>query len=145
MQKSIPGRKESIMSSINSFGGVFLQAQDPAKLAGWYTQHFGLEFSLDGDLYWMEFFYRNDDDPSLRQNTVFSIMPAQQPLGDERREYIINYRVNDLAGLLEHLHAHGVALQPVKEQLDGRFPGSKGLFTTIRDLEGNQLELYQPI
>jgi len=46
---------------------------------------------------------------------------------------------------LEQLQSRGVVISPVEEQNDGRYPESKGLFTWIMDLEGNHLELYQPI
>lgn len=49
----------------------------------------------------------------------------------ERGEYLINYRVDDLADLIAQLQARGVATVPVKEQNDGRYPGNKGLFTWI--------------
>jgi hypothetical protein len=58
---------------------------------------------------------------------------------------MINYRVDDLRGFLEHLQSRGVTIGPIEEQKDGRYPESKGLFTWITDLEGNHLELYQPI
>jgi hypothetical protein len=93
----------------------------------------------------MEFYSRDDTDPSTRRSTVFAIMPAKQPLGPERRECMMNYRVDDLRGFLEQLQARGVAIGPIEEQNDGRYPESKGLFTWITDPEGNHLELYQPI
>ncbi len=39
---------------------------------------------------------------------------------------MINYRVDDLGGFLEHLQARGVAAGTVEEHNDGRYPESKG-------------------
>jgi hypothetical protein len=139
-------RKEQIMMKVNGIVGVFVYAHDPKRLADWYALHFGLEFLSDiADTYYMEFYPCDDTDPTQRHSTVFAIMPAKRPLGSERGEYLINYRVDDLADLLAQLQARGVATGSVEEQNDGRYPGSKGLFTWITDLEGNHLELYQPV
>ena len=134
------------MNKVRGIAGVFMYANDPKRLAEWYALNFGLEFRSEiADTYYMEFYHRDDVDSSQRRSTVFAIMPAKKPLGTERGEYLINYRVNDLAGFLAHLQSQGVATRPVEEQNDGRFPESKGLFTWITDLEGNHIELYQPI
>ena len=126
--------------------GVFLYSNDPKKLAEWYTLYFGLEFLSDiADTYFMEFYYRDDTDISRRWSTVFAIMPARQPLSSQRGEYMINYRVDDLKGFLAQLQASGVPIGPIEEQNDGRYPGSKGLFSWLTDPESNHLELYQPI
>jgi hypothetical protein len=46
------------MSKVNGIAGVFLYANDPKKLAEWYTLNFGLEFQSDiADTYFMEFYY----------------------------------------------------------------------------------------
>ena len=134
------------MIKAKGIAGVFLYVNDPRKLAEWYILHFGLEFQSDiADTYFMEFYYRDDTDTSRRWSTVFAIMPAKQPLGSQRGEYMINYRVDDLKGFLAQLQARGVPIGPVEEQNDGRYPGSKGLFSWITDPEGNHLELYQPL
>lgn len=93
----------------------------------------------------MEFYYRDDKDLSRRWSTVFAIMPAKQPLGSQHGEYMINYRVDDLKGFLDQLQSRGVSIGAAEEQNDGRYPGSKGLFSWITDPEGNHLELYQPL
>ncbi|HWZ18766.1 MAG TPA: hypothetical protein VNW73_08210, partial [Ktedonobacteraceae bacterium] len=86
-----------------------------------------------------------DTDHSRRWSTVFAIMPAKQPLASQRGEYMINYRVDDLRGFLEQLQSGGIPTGPFEEHNDGRYPGSKGLFSWITDPEGNHLELYQPL
>jgi predicted enzyme related to lactoylglutathione lyase len=134
------------MITVNGIAGVFLYANDPKRLAEWYALYFGITFLLNlPDTYYMEFYHRDDTDPSRRWSTVYAILPAKQPLGPERGEYMINFRVDDLRGFLEQLQARRVTIGPIEEQNDGRYPESKGLFTWITDPEGNHLELYQPI
>jgi hypothetical protein len=99
------------MIAVNGIAGVFLYASDPKKLAEWYALHFGITFLSDlPNTYYMEFYYRDDTEPSMRRSTVFAIMPAKQPLGPERGEYMINYRVDDLRGFLEQLHSSSICL-----------------------------------
>ena len=135
------------MIKVNGIAGVFLYANDPKTLAEWYTHHFGLDFLSDiTDTYYMEFYYRDDNDTSKRSaHTVFAIMPAKQPLGSERGEYMINYRVDDLRGFLEQLQSTGSPLDPLKSTMMAAIQEVRGFFTWITDPEGNHLELYQPL
>jgi hypothetical protein len=60
-------RKEQIMIKVNGVAGVFLYANDPKGLAEWYALNFGIEFFTEiTDTYYMEFYYRDDSDPSKR-------------------------------------------------------------------------------
>jgi predicted enzyme related to lactoylglutathione lyase len=134
------------MITVNGIAGVFLYANDPKRLAEWYTLHLGITFLSDlPDTYYMDFYFRDDTDSSTRRCTFFAIMPAKQPLGPEHGEYMINYRVDNLRGFLEQLHSRGVVHGPIEEHNDGCYPESKGLFTWITDPEGNHLELCQPV
>jgi predicted enzyme related to lactoylglutathione lyase len=134
------------MIQVRGIAGVFLYATDPLRLAQWYARAFGLEFRSEIEhTSYLEWWHRDDGDVWRRWSTVFAIMPARKPLAAERGEYRINYRVDDLHGLLAHLQALGVNTGVVEEQRDGRTPSSTGLFTRIEDPEGNQLELYQPL
>ncbi len=133
------------MPRIRGVGGVFLHADDPKRLAEWYTDHFGIAFASDMPAtYYTELFFRDDDDTAQRRSIVLAIMPARTPLG-ERGEYTINYLVDDLRAFAAELQARGVSVEPLREEHDGRYPGSKGLFTHLRDGEGNRIELYEPL
>lgn len=134
------------MNNVRGIASVFVYANNPKRLAQWYALQIGLELLSDiADTYSMEFYRRDDTDPSQRRSTVFAIMPAKKPLFTERRVYMINDRVDDLAGFLAHLQSQDFTTQPVEEQNHGRYPESRGLFTWTTNLEGNHIELYQPI
>jgi predicted enzyme related to lactoylglutathione lyase len=51
---------------------------------------------------------------------------------------MVNYRVDDLAGLLERLRAGGV------EVLDAREDDENGQFAWVVDGDGRRIELWQP-
>lgn len=138
------------MSSVNGVGGVFLYADDPHTLAAWYARRFGWTYLSSAEeqsrgMYYLQFQYRRDDEPSLRWNTTLAILPAPQPRGAGRGDYMINYRVDDLRALAEQLQHAGVTVEPIAEKRDGRTETSTGLFTRLTDPEGNRLELYQPL
>jgi len=128
------------MTRVNGIGGVFLYSNEAKKLAEWYTLHLGIEFLHNPaeTSYWMEFYYRDEHNPSKRLSTVFAINAARKPLGSERSECMINYRVDNLEEFIERLKARGVSAEPVKDD------GENGWFTWITDPEGNRIELYQP-
>src|SRR5260370_33996578 len=110
------------MITVNGIAGVSLDANDPKGLAEWYALHFGITFLSDlPNTYYMEFYYRDDTDPSKRRSTVFAIMLAKQPLGSERGEYMINYRVDDLTGFLEQLQSRVATIVPAEEQTVGGY------------------------
>ena len=128
------------MTKVNGIGGVFLYSNKPKRLAEWYTHHLEIEF-LHNEAetnYWMEFYFRDDNDPSKKASTVYAIMAAKKPLGSERGECMINYRVDNLETFIEELKAKGLNIEPVKDD------GENGWFTWITDPEGNRIELYQP-
>lgn len=128
------------VAKVNGIGGVFIYANDARSLSEWYGRHFGLEFtSLDsGKTFYLDFHYRNDKDPAKRERTVFSIMSAEKRLPAERREFMVNYRVEDLDRFLEQLKRSGIEIEKTEEYEYGRF-------AWIRDPEGNRIELWQPI
>jgi catechol 2,3-dioxygenase-like lactoylglutathione lyase family enzyme len=138
------------VSRIHGIAGTFLHAHQPERLADWYALHFGLAFASHApDTFHAAFPFRDDTDPAMRWSTVFAILPATSPPGTppgaERGEYTITYRVDDLRALAEQLAAGGVAVEPIQQESDGPLPESRGLFTRLRDPEGNYIELYQPL
>ncbi|WP_022697088.1 VOC family protein [Euryhalocaulis caribicus] len=124
------------MAKVLGIGGVFFKCKDPAALAAWYRDHLGFDVT-DG---WngTAFQPSKDDAPDLRivwgpfkQDTDYF-----QPSG---REAMINFRVDDLQGVLEKVRAGGAELAGEIESYDyGRF----GWFI---DPEGYKIELWQPI
>jgi len=129
---------------VNGIGGVFIYANDPRSLAEWYSRHLGIEFTRDetSDSYYMVFYYRDVDDPSKRLDTAYAIRPAKDLLGSDRNQFMINFRVNDLEALATQLSAAGIAVVEIQILRDEE---GFGKFTQLVDLEGNHIELYQPL
>lgn len=59
--------------------------------------------------------------------------------GDGSQAVMINYRVDDLDALLAQLAAAGVWIDPKRQS------ESYGRFASIKDCDGNRVELWQPL
>jgi glyoxylase I family protein len=135
------------MPRVIGIGGVFLFARDTGLLADWYTRHFGfpLERIVEDNgsvTFYQELFYRDLEDPQVKRHTVFAIMPSKEDLDVLKNQAMINYRVEDLEGLVKQLNEAGVETAPVSLELDGE---GHGKFTRLSDPEGNPIELWEHI
>lgn len=120
------------MAKTTGVGGVFFKAKDPKSLGGWYAQHLGIPKSDDGSLIF--------DGPESMGMTVFAPFPADTHyFGDGSQQSMVNFRVDDLDGLLKQLSDAGVRIDPKREDY------SYGRFAWIWDPEGNRIELWQPL
>lgn len=119
------------MAKAVGVGGVFLKAQDPKALSAWYSTHLGIA-GADG--------YLSFEGPESMGTTVFSHFPADtKHFGDGPQQSMINFRVDDLDALLAQLAAADVRIDPKRDE------ASYGKFAWIWDLEGNRVELWQPM
>jgi predicted enzyme related to lactoylglutathione lyase len=124
------------MTRVTGIGGVFLKAQDPAKLSAWYGRHLGLPLTEWGGA---DFEWREKGAPEKVGKTVWSLFPADtQYFGSGTQHAMINFRVADLDGLLQKLAAEGIEIDPHREEQP------YGRFAWIVDPEGNRIELWEP-
>jgi predicted enzyme related to lactoylglutathione lyase len=125
------------MAKITGIGGVFLKSKgDPAALGAWYQKHLGLSLADFGGaiLRWPD---DKADDGGL---TVWALAKSDSKwFSPSESSFMINYRVDDLAGMLEQLRAAGV------EVLQGPESHENGKFAWIMDPDGNKVELWQPM
>lgn len=117
-------------------GGVFFKSKDPAALNSWYTQHLGLKTNPYGAL----FEFRNSLDTEQRNYLQLSPFPESTDyFSPSSREFMINFRVENLDALLEQLREAGI------QQVGEIMRESYGNFAHIMDPEGNKIELWEPI
>lgn len=125
------------MARITGIGGVFFKSKgDAAALAAWYRKHLGMALEDFGGavLKWP------DDKAEDRGLTVWHVADADsQWFSPSDSSFMINYRVDDLDGLLAQLRADGVAV------VGGPEAHENGRFAWIMDPEGNKVELWQPM
>jgi predicted enzyme related to lactoylglutathione lyase len=123
------------MARVTGIGGVFLRSKDPKRLTAWYAEHLRLPVTE-----WGVSFDWKDEIPAGTGTTAWSTFADDtQYFGDDPRQAMINYRVDDLDALLTQLAAAGVWIDP-KRQDEGY-----GKFAWIKDCDGNRVELWQPL
>jgi predicted enzyme related to lactoylglutathione lyase len=124
------------MARITGIGGVFFKSKGDGKsLAAWYRQHLGLKLEDWGGaiLKWP------DDKAEDKGLTVWHVAGHDSKwFSPSQSSFMINYRVDNLAELLEQLRAGGV------EIFKGPESDFNGEFAWIMDPDGNKLELWQP-
>jgi predicted enzyme related to lactoylglutathione lyase len=124
------------MARVTGVGGVFIRSKDPKALAAWYAEHLGIVLEAYGgaSLSW------KDEVPAGTGQTAWNTFPKDTKyFGDGEQAVMINYRVDDIDALLARLVAAGVWVDPE------RMNESYGRFAWIKDLDGNRLELWQPL
>ena len=123
------------MKKVTGIGGVFFKCKDPDAIKAWYKTHLG----LDTDQYGTAFEWRQGDDSTKKGFTQWSpFNEATDYFEPSKREFMINYRVENLKALVAQLRADGVKIVDEIEVFD------YGKFVHILDVEGNKIELWEP-
>jgi lactoylglutathione lyase len=123
------------MKKVTGIGGIFFKCEDPTAMKEWYRDNLGVPV----EDYGATFTWRDKDDPEALGYTVWSPFDADTDYFDPgESDFMVNFRVDDLDGMIEQLKAAGVkVLGDVKEYEYGRFGW-------VMDPEGNKIELWEP-
>jgi catechol 2,3-dioxygenase-like lactoylglutathione lyase family enzyme len=117
-------------------GGIFFFSDNPEETKEWYTKNLGLETNEWGS----SFEFRNANRPDEINYLQWSpFKKGSEYFSPSKKEFMINYRVQNMEGLVEKLKANGVTILDAIETFD------YGKFIHIMDSEGNKLELWEPI
>lgn len=120
---------------VTSIGGIFFKAKDPKKLREWYAKNLGLVVNEYGS----NFEWRHGADSSKKGFTLWApFKETTKYFQPSTKEFMINYRVENMDWLLAELRKEGI--MPV----DTVESASYGKFVHIIDIEGNKLELWEP-
>lgn len=129
-------KKTPLHPKVNGIGGIFFFSKNTKKIKAWYAQHLGLATDQWGST----FEFRNAHRPEEINYLQWS--PFQEKsdyFSPSKKEFMINYLVQNIEGLVEKLKAEGVNV------LDEITHYDYGKFVHILDEEGNKLELWEPI
>ncbi len=121
---------------VTGIGGVFFFSEDPAGIKEWYSNNLGLEVNDWGST----FEFRNANRPN--EINYLSWSPFEKDskyFAPSKKEFMINYRVQNIEGLIEKLKSNGVTIVDEIEEFE------YGKFIHIMDQEGNKIELWEPI
>lgn len=131
-----PHTQQHNMKRVTGIGGIFFKCKDPNSVKEWYQKHLG----LNTDQYGAGFEWRQIDDPTKKGYTQWSPFSDQTKYFEpSTKEFMINYRVENLEALVEELVKEGVTIVDSIETYD------YGKFVHILDVEGNKIELWEPI
>jgi catechol 2,3-dioxygenase-like lactoylglutathione lyase family enzyme len=113
----------------------FKSSKDDRALAAWYQEHLGMRLEDFGGaiLKWP------DDGAEDGGLTVWHVAERDsQWFSPSKASFMINYRVDDMAGIVAQLERAGVAI------LAGPESHENGKFAWILDPDGNKVELWEP-
>src|SRR5882757_6567706 len=123
------------IKKVTGIGGIFFKCKDPKKMREWYQVNLGLNTNQYGAV----FEWRQGADTTQKGFTQWS------PFGDKTKyfepstkDFMINYRVANLEGLVDQLKKGGVVIVDTIESVE------YGKFVHIMDIEGNKIELWEP-
>nr|WP_315393329.1 VOC family protein [uncultured Duganella sp.] len=124
------------MKRVTGIGGIFFHAKDPAALCAWYKRHLGIDVQDWGGA---AFNWTDADGKPTGGSTIWSVGAADNGhFAPSTAPFMINYRVDDLAALLQALRDEGCNV------LDKTDDSDYGKFGWVIDPEGNKIELWQP-
>ncbi|MCK8523795.1 VOC family protein [Aquimarina sp. D1M17] len=119
---------------VTGLGGFFFKTKDPKAIKEWYGKHLGLPVDDYGCTFWWKDKEGNDCStqwsPFKDDTTYFA---------PSKKEFMMNFRVENLIELLEVLKKEGVTVVGEVEEYE------YGKFGWIIDPEGNKIELWEPI
>ena len=125
------------MAKVTGIGGVFFKSTGDSKaLSAWYSKHLGIELEDWGGaiLKWPE------DKAEDEGMTVWNVAERETKwFAPSTSSFMINYRVDDMDGLLAQLREAGV------EIVQGPESAENGKFAWIMDPDGNKVELWEPM
>jgi predicted enzyme related to lactoylglutathione lyase len=120
---------------VTGIGGIFFKCNDPKQMREWYKTNLGLTTNQYGAVF--EWFQGADS--TKKGFTSWSVFNVKTKYFEpSTKEFMINYRVENLAALIADLKKSGVRVVDSIESVD------YGKFAHIMDPEGNKIELWEP-
>lgn len=115
---------------VTGIGGVFFKARDKDRLLAWYRDHLGIDVQDWGGA---TFEWRG------KGHTVWSVFKHDSDyFGPGAQPFMVNYRVANLARMLDQLRREDVTVDDRVEESEF------GKFGWIVDPDGNRIELWEP-
>lgn len=127
---------DSLIPKVIGIGGIFFFSDNPKETKDWYAKNLGFEISDWGTA---SFESRNIDKPDEVESLQWSpFKKGDEYFSPSKKDFMINYRVQNIEGLINQLKENGVTI------LDDIATYDYGKFVHIMDAEGNKIELWEP-
>ena len=123
------------MKKVTGIGGIFFKSKDPKMMSEWYSTNLGLQTNEYGSVFeW----YQGADNTKKGFSQWSPFKDDTKYFQPSEKEFMINYRVENIEALVKELKATGVNVLDEIESYD------YGKFVHIMDPEGNKIELWEP-
>jgi len=119
---------------VTGLGGFFFKTKDPDGIKAWYKNHLGIPTDEYGWTFWWK--DKEGKDCSTQWSPMNEDTTYFKP---SEKQFMMNFRVADLKGLLKVLEKEGVTIVGEVEEYE------YGKFGWILDPEGNKIELWEPV
>ncbi len=113
------------MEKALGLGGIFICARDPQAMGEWYKNTLGNEMPV----------WTQEAGPTV-------VAPFDDDIdcfGLHDQQFMLNFRVGNLAKMIEELQAKGISVT-----IKNEWSSEVGTFARIHHPEGNPVELWQP-
>jgi len=122
---------------VTGIGGIFFFSDDLKETKEWYAKNLGLEVNDWGSV---SFESRNIDRPEQINSLQWKpFKKGDESFSPSKKDFMINYRVQNMDGLIIKLKENGVTI------LDDIATYDFGKFIHIMDAEGNKIQLWEPV
>jgi len=121
---------------VTGIGGILFGSTNPKETREWYGKNLGLAI----DDYGSPFEFRNANNPNEINYLEWSpLKKGSNYFAPSKKDFMINYRVQNIEGLVKKLKENGVTIVDTIETFD------YGKFVHVMDLDGNKIELWEPV
>ncbi|RED27110.1 catechol 2,3-dioxygenase-like lactoylglutathione lyase family enzyme [Flavobacterium cutihirudinis] len=125
-----------VTPKVTGIGGIFFFSDNPKETREWYAKNLGIEVNDWGST----FESRNIDNPDVKEALQWSPFKKDDTyFAPSKKDFMINYRVQNIEGLIDQLKKNGVTV------LDEIATYDYGKFVHIMDADGNKIEFWEPI
>jgi predicted enzyme related to lactoylglutathione lyase len=119
---------------ITGIGGIFFKAKNPTALKAWYSKNLGLHMEQSG----ANFEWHQGADSTKKGFTLWVPFRETTTYLPPDKQFMINYRVEQLDQLLANLKVAGILPTDSVQKV------GYGSFVHLMDPEGNKIELWEP-
>ncbi len=133
--KSATEKNSDDLKRVTGIGGIFFKCKDPKKMRDWYKDHLGLNTNEYGAVFeW----YQGSDNSKKGFSQWSPFSEKTKYFQPSEKDFMINYRVQNLEKLVEQLKKENVTIVDKIETYE------YWKFVHIMDVEGNKIELWEP-
>jgi predicted enzyme related to lactoylglutathione lyase len=128
--------EQPLTPKVTGIGGIFFFTDNPQNTKDWYQKNLGIDCNEWG----ATFASRNLENAAEINYLQWSpFKTGNEYFAPSKKEFMINYRVQNIEGLVAQFKQNGVTV------LDEIASFDYGKFVHILDHEGNKIELWEPV